>query len=62
MYPKLNIHIQPVRDEFEGRPFTFYEVSSPSHDETITTDSLERAEEIADEMAEEILNENNNSC
>jgi hypothetical protein len=60
MYPKINI--QPVRDEFEGRPFTFYEVSSPSHDETITTDSLERAEEIADEMAEEILNENNNSC
>jgi hypothetical protein len=48
-------------DEFEGRPFTYYEVSSSFHEEIITTSSLDRAKEIANEMAEDILNENNNS-
>ena len=60
MNPRIDI--LPVRDEFEGRPFTYYEVSSSFHDEIITTSSLDRAEEIANEMAEDILNENNISC
>jgi hypothetical protein len=57
----FKINIEPVMDEFEGRPFTYYEVSSSFHEEIITTSSLDRAKEIANEMAEDILNENNNS-
>ena len=44
------IDITVVHDEFQGRPFTYYEVSSP--DDTVTTECFERAQEIAEEMRE----------
>jgi len=58
MKPRLDITV--VHDEFQGRPFTYYEVSS--HDDTVTTESFERAQEIAEEMREKMIDENNNSC
>ncbi len=58
MNPRIDII--PVNDEFWGRPFTYYEVSSP--DDTVTTESFERAQEIAEEMREKMIDENNNSC
>jgi hypothetical protein len=57
----FNIHIEPVMDEFQGTPFVYYEVSSSLSDEVIITQDWNRANEIAEEIAQEHLNENNYS-
>lgn len=49
----FKIHIEPVMDEFQGTPFVYYEVSSSLSDEVIITNDWNRANEIADEIAEE---------
>jgi len=57
----FKIYIEPVMDEFQGTPFVYYEVSSSFSDEVIITNDWNRANEIADEIAKEQLDENNNS-
>ena len=57
----FKINIEPVRDEFQGTPFVYYEVSSSFSDEVIITDDWNRANEIADEMAQEQLNDKSNN-
>jgi len=57
----FKINIEPVMDEFQGTPFVYYEVSSSISDEVIITNDWNRANEIADEIAQEQLDENNNS-
>ena len=52
----FKINIEPVMDEFQGTPFVYYEVSSSFSDEVIITDDWNRANEIADEMAEQKFN------
>ena len=48
-------------DEFQGTPFVYYEVSSSFSDEVTITQDWNRANEIAEEIAQEHLNENNYS-
>jgi|TARA_Y100000114_G_C11643702_1_gene270598 hypothetical protein len=57
----FNIYIEPVMDEFQGTPFVYYEVSSSFSDEVTITQDWNRANEIAEEIAQEHLNENNYS-
>lgn len=57
----FKINIEPVMDEFQGTPFVYYEVSSSFSDEVIITDDWNRANEIADEMAQEQLNDKSNN-
>lgn len=57
----FKINIEPVMDEFQGTPFVYYEVSSSFSDEVIITDDWNRANEIADEIAQEQLNDKSNN-
>ena len=56
----MGVHITPVYDEANGVPFVYYEVYSDFSGETTTTNCLFRAEEIADELIAESLDQTTN--
>ena len=56
----MGVHITPVYDEAHGVPFVYYEVSSDFSGEIITTNCLFRADEVADDLIAESLEQTSN--